>query len=749
MWVLFLWLSLSFSAAETRAEVLADAAAVDATIATEWAAYREEAIADGWQQQVRDRVVIVNDETMRYSLVQQIDNAERGANGFAVFISLHGGGQAAPEVNDQQWDNQQRRYQVPGLYVCPRAPRDTWDQFHNEYFHRFLERLIEHLILFEDVDPNRVYLMGYSSGGYGTIQLGPVLADRFAAFATAAAATEGAAFENLRNLPWDYQVGERDTAYGRIDRARETFALMTDLQAADPNGYVTNLVIHEGRGHGIDDRPSVTWMAQHVRNPLPSRVVWVQNHAARESSNPAHRHRYWLGLDPEYVRDESGRHEVTAEIEGQTIALTASGYTHLRIRLNDTMLDLDQPVIVMVNGAEVFRGSVEREAETVARTLREYGDPNYAFPVEIRIDLVAAEAVPVTADSDFGVSALPVVLPTMEDVTRSFDAALRDGVDAALLAAGENRSNITAALQRAPAAQRQAMGFLVAHMPVSDLETLSSDFLVENVALAFAASAAPWAEQVDSAHFLQYVLPYACVNERREDWRPVLFEQLREEAWKHDSPLAAARWINDNFETLFGVTFHATLRPKPDQSPFESIEAGYASCTGLSILMIDACRAVGIPARFVGVAQWTEVPGNHNWVEVFDGTWENIGSSGTDPRDDDWVNERCRNQTDPDQWQHSVFATTWRQTNTWFPLVWDLKNRSVPAVNVTRFYSHRSAVNIEVGAEVATVRVYWAGELVAVKQGAGTVTIPLATGCTFEVTIQREAGEVETRLIRT
>ena len=45
---------------------------------------------------------------------------------------------------------------------------------------------------------------------------------------------------------------------------------------------------------------------------------------------------------------------------------------------------------------------------------------------------------------------------------------------------------------------------------------------------------------------------------------------------------------------MINVRYHARKRPKPDQSPYESIDAGFASCTGLSVLLIDACRSVGV-----------------------------------------------------------------------------------------------------------------------------------------------------------
>ena len=39
------------------------------------------------------------------------------------------------------------------------------------------------MIMLYEVDPNKVYLMGYSAGGDGVYQLAPRMADRFAAAA--------------------------------------------------------------------------------------------------------------------------------------------------------------------------------------------------------------------------------------------------------------------------------------------------------------------------------------------------------------------------------------------------------------------------------------------------------------------------------------------------------------------------------------------------------------------------------------
>ena len=95
----------------------------------------------------------------------------------SLYISLHGGGGAPKRVNDRQWTNQKRLYRVEeGVYLAPRAPTDTWNMWHQAHIDGLFYRLIENLIVFEDVDPNRVYLLGYSADGDGVYQLAPRMA---------------------------------------------------------------------------------------------------------------------------------------------------------------------------------------------------------------------------------------------------------------------------------------------------------------------------------------------------------------------------------------------------------------------------------------------------------------------------------------------------------------------------------------------------------------------------------------------
>ena len=368
--------------------------------------------------------------------------------------------------------------------------------------------------------------------------------------------------------------------------------------------------------------------------------------------------------------------------------------------------------------------------------------------------LVLALQTPPTAASNAPPASPPAssVSPAPPAQTSSTPAESQPDLARSLERAGDNVAELKRAIESIEPAYRADMEWLIATMPEIDLKALKAEFLVTNVRLAERARLeAPWGKDMPESIFRQYVLPYANVNERRDDWRQDFFDRFTKDAWKFKDPIDATKWINDHLPDALNVHFHATKRKKPDQSPYESMELNYASCTGLSILVIDACRACGIPARMVGCPAWKKVQGNHNWVEVWWNRWYNVGDSGSDPRGIDWVQERCLTETDPDDWVHAVYAAVWRPTNTKYPLVWAFEIEYVPAVNITRFYTDAVEHPVTVpGGGAANIEVMWAGELVArgTAGADGKAVLPLARGGQFEVTFRKADGTGVTEVVK-
>ena len=305
---------------------------------------------------------------------------EKPAGGRSMFISMHGGGGAPTKVNDQQWENQKKLYKLEeGVYVVPRAPTDTWDLWHQGHIDRFFDRLIENLIVLEDVDPNRIYIMGYSAGGDGVYQLAPRMADRFAAASMMAGHPNETSPLGLRNLPFTLHMGEKDSAYNRNEIAGEWEKKLADLQQADSDGYTHLVKIHGGKGHWMDrqDAVALPWMAKFERKTLPTRIVWKQDDVIETRF-------YWLAVDKKDIRD---RAEIVATRDKNKISIESNDADQVSVRLNDDMLDLDVPVLVSSGSSTIYESKVPRTIGTVAKTIAERGDPKAIYSAEIKVAL--------------------------------------------------------------------------------------------------------------------------------------------------------------------------------------------------------------------------------------------------------------------------------------------------------------------------------------------------------------------------
>lgn len=299
-------------------------------------------------------------------------------DGRSLFISMHGGGNAPAAVNDQQWKNQIGLYKpAEGVYVAPRAPTNTWNLWHEAHIDSLFDTLIQAAELMEGVNPDKVYLMGYSAGGNGVYQLATRMADRLAAAAMMAGHPNEVTPVNLRNIGFTVHMGALDEAYNRNTIAKWWGGLLDSLQARDPAGYKHLVQLHEGRSHWMqrEDTVAVPWMVQFRRNPIPAKVVWKQD-------DVHHRDFYWLAIPAGQAQTGA---EVMASYQGNTIQLEKNECDILLVRLNDRMMPLDKPVQIIYHGKSIFAGRVTRTLETLQRTIAVRNDPGLVFSAELMI----------------------------------------------------------------------------------------------------------------------------------------------------------------------------------------------------------------------------------------------------------------------------------------------------------------------------------------------------------------------------
>ncbi|MBI2925689.1 MAG: hypothetical protein HYY24_08295 [Verrucomicrobia bacterium] len=240
-----------------------------------------------------------------------------------------------------------------------------------------MANLIRQFVLFAEVDPNKVFIMGYSHGGYGAFAIGPKMPDRFAAIhASAAAPTDGETTgKTLRNTVFTFMIGEKDTMYGRLDRCRRFNETIQQLRGERADIYPVTMEFKPGQPHsGLPDRDKIKDMYAAVRDPVPRELTW-------EMTDRVIRDFYWLHAP----KPASGQ-EIVALCRDNRVSVTTWNVPSASVLLDSRLVDFGQPVTLEVNGRATTR-KVTPSLRTLCETLLRRGDPELAFTVELDLAL--------------------------------------------------------------------------------------------------------------------------------------------------------------------------------------------------------------------------------------------------------------------------------------------------------------------------------------------------------------------------
>ncbi len=325
------------------------------------------------QKEVKEKAITYGDVTMKYTMSIM---GEEPLSGYPVYIALHGGGGSdTPDLNNSQWNAMQTYYRgsvESGIYIAPRGVRDTWDTHFNPESYECYKRLLQNLAIFYNINPDRVYLVGYSAGGDGVYQISARMADYFASANMSAGHPNGVDLTNLKNTPLYLQCGELDTAYDR-NKVTEEYG---------KNENVKGVFIHKNKPHNfIDngtelqlltdgtfrDTNAIRLVNNHVRNPYPENIEW--NLSLKKSD------RFY------YVESTANEGTVTVKREGNKFTVTGNVDA---IYVNDSFVDVEKPIVVVYNGEEM-EFEYKFDLQTVEKTYKERFDKSLTFTMKINL----------------------------------------------------------------------------------------------------------------------------------------------------------------------------------------------------------------------------------------------------------------------------------------------------------------------------------------------------------------------------
>lgn len=303
-------------------------------------------------------------------------------------IAMHGGGLGSGDAGAAAAGYRAACKDLDLLMIAPEVLEKTAHGWTDSGTEEFVMELIDDALRTFKIDPDRVYLVGHSMGGYGSWTLGGHHADRLAAIAPSAGAptpirerrggpvvaiAEGV-IPSLRNVFVSVYQSLDDP---RVPPAPNQCAVkLLGAGQQQWGGYEHSYWEVDGRGHAAPPggfKAQLEKVVTKARNPVPERLVWQPVLAWK-------RQFYWLYWERPCINAV-----VVADIDRQAnaIRITSDQPTQgLRVLLDSRMLDLAKEVLVMVNGAEVRRERVAPKLGTLLQTSL-HPDPKLQFACSV------------------------------------------------------------------------------------------------------------------------------------------------------------------------------------------------------------------------------------------------------------------------------------------------------------------------------------------------------------------------------
>lgn len=149
---------------------------------------------------------------------------------------------------------------------------------------------------------------------------------------------------------------------------------------------------------------------------------------------------------------------------------------------------------------------------------------------------------------------------------------------------------------------------------VYDLSTISADFLIEHIDLAFEAwQKAPWHSQVSFEAFCEFILPYKNYSEYPERWRKPLLQRygyLRQQP--NANMMQASIELNNELQKWF--FYDESLNNYPGRLSASMLQAvKHGNCNDMAGMGTYANRAIGIPVSIDFTPQWGNISSGHYW----------------------------------------------------------------------------------------------------------------------------------------
>lgn len=330
-------------------------------------------------------------------------------SGYPFYLYLHGSG-----PKQQEWQTglllARRFADAPSVYFIPQIPNEgEWYRWWQRGKQWAWERLLRQLMLLDVINPNQLYVLGISEGGYGSQRLASFYADYWAAAGPMAGGEplKNAPAENLSNVGFCLRTGANDMGFYRNKLTRYTAQALDSLEDLHPEGYRHKVELIPDRQHFIDYSPTTPWLSLFTRNPHPKHFIWEDfemdgrhrtgfyNIKVLKRPDAVLRTRYDVNIhDNEVDISVENVHYTATELDPQWGIELKSKRTYEQassgcflLFLSEDQVDFSKLLTVRVNGQNVYRRKPSLNVQAMAESLATFSDPERIFPFVLKINL--------------------------------------------------------------------------------------------------------------------------------------------------------------------------------------------------------------------------------------------------------------------------------------------------------------------------------------------------------------------------
>ncbi len=343
------------------------------------------------QYGIHEKHLKINNIKEKYFLY--IPKGYKPNKSYPLVVSLHGVGEGGIAFMGRWLRHSDHKQEY--IFLCPHYTSGYWWEKNGE---ELVLNSIKQVCAEQNIDTNRIYLTGFSSGAHGVWYLAIRSPDIFAGIVPVAGeCVIPGQIKNLRYVPAFIIHGKRDGVIP-IEAAIDVRDRLKSLE------YTYKYVELPNQKHAYplkENNEILEWFKSIKKSSRPKEFCFLGNVSDKKSI-------YWLVIDesvnvfdlPDTTHDNTkqnsndndtnsfnlpAHHNIEIKIVGNKIVVKADNISKFTLFFDKKLIEVTKPCKVIVNGKQQFTGTIKPDADSFFSSINSGFRTNNVFTRSVQL----------------------------------------------------------------------------------------------------------------------------------------------------------------------------------------------------------------------------------------------------------------------------------------------------------------------------------------------------------------------------